>query len=69
MLKKRDIVISPFVSDLPGKHWNMNYKDVLKAPLSANQDIYKERELLQEEKELYSAIFVMWQMQVIIGRE
>lgn len=54
MLKKRDIVISPFVSDLPGKHWNMNYKDVLKAPLSANQDIYKERELLQEEKELYS---------------
>lgn len=54
MLKKRDIVISPFVSDLPGKHWNMNYKDVLKAPLSANQDIYKKRELLQEEKELYS---------------
>ena len=54
-LGNRDIVVSPFFSDLQGKHWNMNYgMKVLKMPLSANQDIYKKRELSQKEREQYT---------------
>ena len=54
-LGNRDIVVSPFFSDLQGKHWNMNYSmKVLKMPLSANQDIYKKRELSQKEREQYT---------------
>lgn len=53
-LEDRDILMSMFISDLSGSQWGMRYKDVLKAPISANTDIYREYELTEEEKEKYA---------------
>ena len=49
----RDIMASMFISDLTGRQWGMNYKEVLKFPITANTLIYKNRNLSVEEQRLY----------------
>lgn len=51
---KRDIVFSMFVSDLTGKQWGMNYKDVIKMPIPVNAGLYYDRELSLEEINTYA---------------
>ncbi len=53
-LLNRDIILSMFISDLSGKQWDMEYKDALKMPISANKMIYKNWKLSEQEKEYYS---------------
>lgn len=52
-LSRRDILMSAFISDLNGSQWGMDYKDVLKAPLSVDLFLYKEWNLSEEETEKY----------------
>lgn len=53
-LSERDVLISAFISDLNGTQWGMEYKDVLKAPISVNGCLYQNWELSQEEKRKYN---------------
>ena len=53
-LADRDIVMSCFISDLNGTKFGMNYKDVLRAPLSCNHLLYKNWTLTEEEQERYN---------------
>lgn len=53
-LDSRNILLSMFISDLSGSQWGMNYKDVLKAPISANLQLYRSRHLTKDETEALS---------------
>lgn len=53
-LDSRNILLSMFISDLSGSQWGMNYKDVLKAPISANLQLYRSRHLTKDETETLS---------------
>lgn len=50
----RDIVFSMFISDLSGKQWGMNYKDVIKMPIPVNTRLYHNWELSSEELDAYA---------------
>ncbi len=51
---KRDVVFSMFISDLCGKQWKMNYKDVLEMPVPVNTRLYHNWELSSEERNAYA---------------
>ncbi len=52
-LTDRDIVISCFISDLNARQFGMNYRDVLRAPISCNNMLYKNWVLSEEEHKQY----------------